>query len=95
MNELYLDMIMQTKLFKATLFIPLVIASVIMIPIFIVLSPFIIASVITNILTTPKPTISPIFNCFDTRDNKMDDFNKINGLTLDFNSWFDNGKGNN
>jgi uncharacterized membrane protein (DUF106 family) len=95
MNELYLDMIMQTKLFKATLFIPLVIASVIMIPIFIVLSPFIIALVITNILTTPKPTISPIFTYFDNRDNKMDDFNKINDLTLDFNSWFDNGKGKN
>jgi hypothetical protein len=76
----------KSKIFKVLLFIPLSIASILLLPVAVVLLPFYAAWQCVKALTTTKKKYDPMISLFDIGpDNKMGD------VTLDFNNWFNPG----
>jgi len=82
----FLEDYYDSKLFKLSLFVPLTIAGIILLPIAIVASPFVFAWHMTKTITHKKHT-QAMMSIFQPE-------HKINDLVLDFNNWFNTGTGN-
>lgn len=85
-SKMFLEDFYDSKIFKLSLFIPLTIAGIMLLPFAIVASPFMFAWQMTKAITHKKNERA-MLNFFRPDD-------KINDLVLDFNNWFNTGTGN-
>jgi hypothetical protein len=86
MPKTFLENHLDSKILKIALFVMFSIGFIVLLPLAIVLAPFIFAWSLTKSLTKNKKQ-NFAYNMFDGN-------NKINDLVFEFDNWFNNSKGN-